>query len=375
VTSGRTAERERDTVLFVAVPAPLGGSNRSLATLLSAIGPRVVRVLAAPAEGAFVELVRQRGLVEEHLPLRRSTRVPRIGRLAAALRIAAWALRNRGRLLAIHANATRGLNLAAIAALVSRVPVTVWVHDPVASPWGRRLGPLLGLLLRRTRWAAVSGTARRVAVGNRLCRADQVEIVPNPIDPAEVLGSGRLPSERVVVGYLGAGAYRKGFDLLPEVIGRLADLPIEWKLFTNRFMTDFNRPIWEILDRTDERRVSLPGADPDVRRVYQQCDIVFVPSRHESFSRVAAEAMLNGLPVVASDIEPLRELLGDEAAGLLFPVDDPAAAAQALRRLVLDADLRYRLGAEGRKRAAGFDPARVAERMLTLYGVTASPGS
>lgn len=328
-------------------------------------------MLAAPAEGAFVELVRQRGLVEEHLPLRRSTRVPRIGRMAAALRIAAWTLRNRRRLVAIHANATRGLNLAAIAALVSRVPVTVWVHDPVASPWGRRLGPLLGLLLQRTRWAAVSDTARRVAVGNRLCRADQVEIVPNPIDPEEVLGAGRSPSERVVVGYLGGATYRKGFDLLPEIIERLADLPIVWKLFTNRFLTDFNRPIWEILGRIDARRVSLLGAEPDVRLVYQQVDIVLVPSRHESFSRVTAEAMLNGLPVVASDIPPLRELLGDEAAGLLFPVNDPAAAGQALRRLVLDGDLRSRLGNEGRKRAAGFDPARVAERMLALYGVKA----
>ncbi|MBA2336404.1 MAG: glycosyltransferase family 4 protein, partial [Acidimicrobiia bacterium] len=98
-------------------------------------------------------------------------------------------------------------------------------------------------------------------------------------------------------------------------------------------------------------------------------DIVWVPSRSESFCRVAAEAMMNGIAVVASDIPPLRQLLGDDEAGLLYSTEDPAAAAAALRRLVADPDLRRRLGEAGRVRADAYSPQIVTTRLLELYGI------
>jgi phosphatidylinositol alpha-mannosyltransferase len=82
--------------------------------------------------------------------------------------------------------------------------------------------------------------------------------------------------------------------------------------------------------------------------------------------------MANGLPVVGSDLAPIRALLGDDgdgAAGLLFPTGDVAAAAEAVDRLATDAALRDRLGAAGRRRAAAFDPAAVAEQLRACYGV------
>ena len=375
-----TSPRSADTVLFVAVPAPLGGSNRSLATLLEALGPTVRKVLASPPEGDFLDLVRARNLVDEHLPLPHGTKWRRI---RAAILIARWVRRHRSQLLAIHANASRGLNLSSLASLTTRVPVVVWVHDPVGTKWGRRLGPLLGRSLKNVRWAAVSGTARQVAVRNGLCRTEDVEIIPNPLNAATVVGSGqsapRMDSSRLVVGYLGAGRHRKGFDLLPEIAQALAGQPVELRLFTARLDSDFANPVWAQLDRLglDPLRsipVTNPGKNRDVRRVYEQCDIVLVPSRDESFSMVTVEAMLNGLPVVASDLEPIRQLLigGDEApAGLVFPVADAAAAARAINTLVSDRDKRVAMGEAGRIRANMLDARQVAARFLTLYGVGA----
>ncbi|HKY46341.1 MAG TPA: glycosyltransferase family 4 protein [Acidimicrobiia bacterium] len=364
-----TSQR-RDTVLFVAVPAPLGGSNRALAALLAAIDTRVRRVLASPAEGDFLEFVNERGIIEEHLPLPHGSRLKRIG---AAFRIARWVLGHRRRVLAIHANASRGLNLSIAAGFLTGVPITVWVHDPVASPAGKRLGPLLRLFLRRVHWLAVSDTARRVVVGNGLCRTEEVAIVPNPVDPGTVLGQGRSPSERIVVGYLGAARDRKGFDLLPDIIDALTDLPLEWRLFTKRVESLYATPIWNRLDSMTAALIKVPGPDADVRRIYDQCDIVLVPSREESFSLVTAEAMLNGIPVVSSDLDPLRDLLaGDSSdqAGLLFPTGNPTLAAAAIRRLADDSDLRARMGEEGRRRASGFRSDRVTARLLESYGYT-----
>lgn|GEM_PF-1732591 len=366
---------QADSVLFVVVPAAMGGSNRSLATVLSAVGPRLRRVLASPKDGAFLAHVQERGLFEQHLPLSYGSRWRRI---ASSLRIARWVLRHRRRLLAIHANASRGLNLAALAGFLSGVPITVWVHDPVATPWGRRLGPVLRLAFRRVRWFAVSDTARQVVVGNGLCRADEVEIVPNPVDTETVLGHGRnhegMPS-RIVVGYLGSGTNRKGFDLLPEIIAQSSDLAVEWRLFTKRFDNPYANPIWSRLDDVTNGSVSVPGPDSDVRRIYDQCDLILVPSREESFSMVTAEAMLNGIPVVASDLEPLRDLLEPPPApaGLVFPVGDPAAASKAVRQLVKDPELRDRMGGEGRRRAAEFRSDRIADRLLASYRTPPSP--
>ncbi|MGI8517443.1 MAG: glycosyltransferase family 4 protein [Acidimicrobiia bacterium] len=369
---------EPDSVLFVVVPAAMGGSNRSLATVLSALGPRLRRVLASPKEGAFLAHVRDLGLCEEHLPLSYGTRWRRI---ASSLRIARWVIMHRRRLLAIHANASRGLNLAALAGFLSGVPITVWVHDAVATPWGRRLGPVLRLAFRRVHWFAVSDTARQVVVGNGLCRTDQVEIVPNPVDVEAVLGKGRSQEEptldRLVVGYLGSASHRKGFDLMAEIIAQSSDLDVEWRLFTRRFDDPYANPIWSRLDQLSERSISIPGPDSDVRRIYDQCDLVLVPSREESFSMVTAEAMLNRIPVVASDLEPLRDLLEPPPApaGLVFPVGDATAASEALRQLVKDRELRYRMGEEGRRRAAEFRSDRIADRLLQSYRTPASPGS
>lgn len=357
-----------DTVLFVAVPAPMGGSNRALSTLLTAVGTRVRRVVASPANGAFLTFVRDNGLIEDHVPLPHGDRRRRF---AAAVRIAWWVIRHRRRLLAIHANASRGLNLAVAAGFLSGVPITVWVHDPVATPWGKRLGPLVRKLLRNVQWFAVSDTARQVVVGNGLCRPEDVEIVPNPVDPATVVGQGRAPSEQVVIGFLGSGRHRKGFDLVPDIIEHLADVPVEWQLFTKRVESPYTTPVWHRLDALPPDRVKNPGPDSDVRRVYDQCDIVLVPSREESFSLVTAEAMLNGIPVVASDLEPLRHLLASEisdGAGVVFPVGDVAAAAAAIRRLVQNPDLRQQMGEEGKRRAGAFRSDRVADRMLASYG-------
>lgn len=361
------------TVLFVATPAALGGSNRSLATLLAKLDGRVNRVLAAPPFGSFIDLVRREGLADEyvHLPRRPKHPLDRLYRLAAGVRIAWWAARNRSRLQAIHANALTGLNLATPAALLTQRTTVVWIHDPVSSRWGARLGPVLRRMLPHLRLAAVSPTAEAVAVENGLCDVGDATIVPNPIDPDEVLAPHiRDEPPPLHIGILGGATRRKGFDLMPAVIRGLQDLPVTWKLYVFLDPTDENREVWDELAEFPRSAVDPVGKQGDVDKVFADLDIVFCPSRAESFCRVAAEAMMNGLPVVASDIDPLVALLGDDEAGLLFPSSNVPAAVAALRTLVESPALRRRLGDEGRRRAATFEPEAITQQLLDLYGVT-----
>jgi glycosyltransferase involved in cell wall biosynthesis len=365
---------DRPGILFVATPGPLGGSNRSLLTLFEQLEGRVTRILAAPARGAFTDLVRERNLVEEYvvLPRRPHHWTDRWLRLAGGARIAWWLVRNRRRVAAIHANALTGLNLATPAALVSRVPVVAWIHDPTGSTWGSRIGPLVRRLIPRLRLAAVSTTAEASAVANGLCRPGDAAIVPNPIDPADVVAPERADHDPVTVGFLGGVTHRKGFDLVPAVVAALAEEPVKLQLYVNLDRHGRSPAIWEQLDPWPPDRVEPVGKLDDVRGAYGAVDVVWVASRAESFCRVAAEAMMNGIPVVAGDIPPLRDLLGDDEAGLLYPVEDPAAAAAALRRLVHDPGLRRALGEAGRDRSRTFSPEEVAGRLLELYGLSSA---
>ncbi len=97
--------------------------------------------------------------------------------------------------------------------------------------------------------------------------------------------------------------------------------------------------------------VVLTGSRDDVGRILDGLDVVVVPSHHEGFSLATVEAMLHGLPVVATAAGGPRELVDDEVTGLLVAPQDVGALADALVRLCRDAALRDRLGAAGLAKA------------------------
>jgi glycosyltransferase involved in cell wall biosynthesis len=111
-------------------------------------------------------------------------------------------------------------------------------------------------------------------------------------------------------------------------------------------------------------RVELVGRVPDVAAWLGRAAVVVHPARWEGFGLGVLEAMLAGLPVVASDVSSLPELVIDGETGFLVPPDDPAALAEAIGRALQQPTL----GAAGRARArARFSVARMADRTVALY--------
>jgi len=375
--AGHRVRSEGPTILFVSSPVGVGGSTRSMANLLTYMDGHATRVLAGPPTGRFADLVRKLGAAEVYLPIVSSERPRPPRRALTAVKLAWLARRNRKALTAMHANGLKEMSLSIPAAVLSGVPLVVWVHEFALPPSVLRLGWLWRRLLNRidVRFATVSPLARDLVAQAGLVDPGDVEIVPNPIDPADVLAPPEAAAvdaddPRVRVAFLGTPAVYKGFQYLPEIVERTcAEAPVRWLIFSRQTDEGLDET-WEALRAmTTTHPVSIEGKLVDVGTAYGRCDIVVCPSELESFCRVAAEAMLNGIPVVGSDLEPVRALLGDDEAGILFPVGDVDAAVKAVVRLATDPTLRREQGAVGRQRAEAFAPDVVGAQFRRLYGL------
>ncbi|MHB8192540.1 MAG: glycosyltransferase [Bellilinea sp.] len=100
---------------------------------------------------------------------------------------------------------------------------------------------------------------------------------------------------------------------------------------------------------------------------YSAADVVVVPSHYESFGMVALEAMACGTPVVASQVGGLAFLVQDGVTGFVVPNGEPELLGQHLIELLLDPQLRARLGSQGAEIARGYSWDTIAARILTLY--------
>jgi len=103
---------------------------------------------------------------------------------------------------------------------------------------------------------------------------------------------------------------------------------------------------------------------------YSAAEAVVVPSQYESFGMVALEAMACGTPVVASQIGGLAYLVQDGVTGFTVPVDEPEALANRLTALLLDPNLRQRMGKQAVKVAQDYAWEKIANRLLDLYNNT-----
>jgi len=225
-------------------------------------------------------------------------------------------------------------------------------------------------LAERLRLAPRSGA---VAIGNGV---DAARFHP-PANDRERADRAALRAEfgaedgTVVLVIVSRLVAHKGHGPLLAAAERLPEAHV-W-VVGERLPTDHGDRIDDILAAARARlgpRLALFGARSDVERVLRAADVFVLPSEFEGMPRTVAEAMMTGLPVVATDIRGTREQVVHGETGLLVPVGDAAALADALGRLVADPGLRARLGAAGLARArALYDESRVIARQIELLGL------
>ncbi len=117
----------------------------------------------------------------------------------------------------------------------------------------------------------------------------------------------------------------------------------------------------------DDPRLILVGQVDGVADYLGAFDVFLFPSRHEGLGSILLDVLDLGLPVVATRVGGIPEIIEDDINGLLVAVEDIEGMRQALVALATDSSLRTRLGEAGRRSAEAFSPERMAERYQALY--------
>ena len=109
--------------------------------------------------------------------------------------------------------------------------------------------------------------------------------------------------------------------------------------------------------------------DATLAALYRMAAVFVFPSLYEGFGLPPLEAMASGTPVICANVSSLPEVVGD-AAFLIDPLD-PQAMADAMSRVLLDADLRAEMIRRGRERVHAFSWERSVKRIHDIYGEVA----
>lgn len=282
--------------------------------------------------------------------------------------IAAWRIRcliKRLKACAVHAHTSHGHTLALLATTGLNVPVLVTrrVDFPLKRGWLSRwkYGP------RVQRFIAVSS-----AVGHILSRGGiettRVSVIRDGVNPTRIaeVQTGHfkqefnIPAHAVLVGCIAHLTDHKDHRTLLDAWAQVERRsPDAWLAIIGT--GELEATLKSHAATLGLQHIVFTGFRRDIPAILHSLDIFTLSSHLEGLGSSVMDAMLAGVPVVATRAGGIPELVTHERTGLLVPIRDPSALADALCRVIVDRDLRQRLGIAGRYAA---EPAFTAQRMV-----------
>lgn len=345
--------------MLLAVPETTGGIGRHVRTLAEELGARG-HVVTVCAPAATLERLRP----------------DTIGAHGVALPLGSmrFGVRDRRRLSALvsahDVSHAHGVRVGAQLALLRRprgraLPLVVtWHNAPLGGPMRRAvhvglervcahravlvLGASSDLVMRAK--AAGASDARLCAVAAPPLHRPPMPARTSLNDPPTVLSVARLHPQ-------------KRLDLLVRVAASWPAGP------RPRFVVAGDGPLLDELRRQASQAqapITFLGARDDIAALLAAADVVVLASDWEARPLVAQEALRAGVPLVATDVGGVRDLVG--AAALLVPPGDAAALRDALARVLTDEELRTRLRREGPAQAATWPTVGdMVDELVSVY--------
>ena len=256
-----------------------------------------------------------------------------------------------------------------------------------AAHYGPAVGPLTATATALMRpWKAraidhVVCVSNAVASGNRIPPGQNTSVIPNFVLDEVVLGRAGDEAEDRTQD-VAPGLPHEEFLLFVGELSRDKGLPTLLRAYES--LDGKAPPLLLVGRRTPDTPVRLPqGAQPcaewphdHVMAAFRRCLFAVLPSIClDACPTTVLEAMASGRPVIATTTGGIVDMIADGENGLLVPPDDERKLAEAITRLLNDADLRARLAAGACERVRRFTASAVAERLESVYARVAPRNS
>lgn len=368
-------------VIFIESASEMGGVEFSTLYLASHLSPKLWAVtVVCPQEGTLSSACRKEGVQVEIVPMsdlystsfrvgKSDTRLPNVlawvwngfSILATSNRLQRFLAQRKPDLVV-----TKGLYAhlcGGLAAKEAGVKCIWHVQDFISERFGGLYRIFFGLLARIFPDEIVVD-GRPIAQQFPLSIKNRVSVVFNGIDVQvfrpnidedAVRQQFAITPDNLIIGHAARITPWKGQHHLLEAFGKIAKRYPQTRLLLVGAPTfDNNRYEQKLRARTEElglsRQVVFTGFRMDLPDVLSSMDIFAYPSVEKDTSPlVLLSAMACGLPVVAFDIDGVREVLGE--TGMLIPVRDECKMADALEKLIQDSALRSQMGIRSRQKA------------------------
>ena len=358
----------RPRLVFLVTLAETGGAQTYVASLLPALAETFDVVVAAHGDGPLRKAAQSVGV--RFVSLRHVRRPVSPWRDLFGLLELLRLLRQEQPQL-VHVNSAKAAALGRLAAWLAGVPIRVYTvhgwaflaHRGLASTAYRWVERALRPLTTVT--VCVSENERQAGLAARACEERTTIVIRNGVTTRaldvtkprsarpRLVMVGRLQAPKDPITLVRALAMVHAGDIEAVLVG---DGP------ERAAVED------EIGRLGLGSAVRLLGERTDVAELLATADVFVLSTHSEGLPLSVLEAMAAGLPVVASNVGGIPELVADGVSGLLVPPGDPDALAEAIERLLENPRLSQQLGLAGRRRVLeNFDLEAVREAHLALY--------
>jgi len=241
---------------------------------------------------------------------------------------------------------TKGINRIGIGRDQSLIVVSQAAHDALPPALRRR--------------------ARVIVHGVSSIQADELTAQRDRIR-AEVRAELGVPDGDLLLLAVANMRPEKGYDVLLEATRILAsrDVPVRVAAVGGGPMENEVRERHRALGLGD--RLQLLGQRDDVLRLMAAADVFVLASRQEGLPVTLMEATSMGLPIVATSVGGVPQVVTDDVEGLIVPPGDPERLADALQQVAADPALRHRLGRAARAKSTMFDVTGASREIEGIY--------
>lgn len=198
-------------------------------------------------------------------------------------------------------------------------------------------------------------------------RADKISVIRHGIEIDKFLNNRIFDDKKeIILGFMGRLTEQKGVDLLIGALSKLRNQKIVCRIAGQGELRETLEK--QIVENDLADKVSLVGQIKDSKNFFDELDIFILPSRWEGLGIVILEAALSGLPVIASNIDGIKEVIENGINGILIEPGDADALAEKIKYLADNPEERKRLGLNLQNKVLNeFNLERMIKEYENLY--------